>query len=162
MSGHYLILYGRSILLNPKSVLTNRNSFNAVYSELLTTSLNKLQMYTLSPSWKSENYSSGKSMFSHTSYVLMQNRGSIVGIATGYGLDDQGVGVRAPVGARILSSPCRPDRPWSQLAFYPWLFPGGKEAGAWSWPLTSKQCRRQENADLYIHSPIRLPGVVLN
>jgi hypothetical protein len=35
---------------------------------------------------------------------------SAVGIATGYGLDDQGVGVRVPVGARIFISPCRPDR----------------------------------------------------
>jgi hypothetical protein len=30
------------------------------------------------------------------------------GIATGYGLDDRGVGVREPVGPRIFNSPCRP------------------------------------------------------
>jgi hypothetical protein len=35
---------------------------------------------------------------------------SVVGIATGYGLDDHGVGVRAPVGSRIFSSPRRPDQ----------------------------------------------------
>jgi hypothetical protein len=35
------------------------------------------------------------------------------------------------------------------------LFPRGKEAGAWSWPLTSNWCWRQENVDLYIRSPIR-------
>jgi hypothetical protein len=35
-----------------------------------------------------------------------------VGPATGYGLDDQGVGVRVPVGARIFTSPCRPDWLW--------------------------------------------------
>jgi hypothetical protein len=29
-------------------------------------------------------------------------RDSAVGIATGYGLDDPGIGVRVPVGARIL------------------------------------------------------------
>jgi hypothetical protein len=40
-------------------------------------------------------------------------------------------------------------------------FPGGKAAGAWSWPLTSKYCRGQENMYLYIHSPIRLHGIVL-
>jgi hypothetical protein len=34
----------------------------------------------------------------------------IVGIATGYGLDDRGVGVQVPVGVRIFTSPCRPDR----------------------------------------------------
>jgi hypothetical protein len=32
--------------------------------------------------------------------------------ATGYKLDDLGVGVRVPVGARIFSSPRRPDRLW--------------------------------------------------
>jgi hypothetical protein len=36
-------------------------------------------------------------------------RDSAVGIATGYGLDDRGVGVRVPVGSRIFSSPRRPD-----------------------------------------------------
>jgi hypothetical protein len=40
------------------------------------------------------------------------SKDSIVDIATGYGLDDQGVGVQVPVGSRIFSSPCRPDRLW--------------------------------------------------
>jgi hypothetical protein len=31
------------------------------------------------------------------------------GTAIGYGLDDKRVGVRVPVGARIYTSPCRPD-----------------------------------------------------
>jgi hypothetical protein len=35
-----------------------------------------------------------------------------VGIATGYGLDDRGVGVRVPVGSSIFSSPHRPDWLW--------------------------------------------------
>jgi hypothetical protein len=39
-------------------------------------------------------------------------RDSAVGITTGYGLDDREVGVRVPVGSRIFSSPCRPDRLW--------------------------------------------------
>jgi hypothetical protein len=43
-----------------------------------------------------------------------------------------------------------------------WVPPGGKAAGAWSWPLTSNYCRGQENVDLYILSPIRLHGIVLN
>jgi hypothetical protein len=34
----------------------------------------------------------------------------VVDIATSYGLDDRGVGVRVPVGSRIFSSPNRPDR----------------------------------------------------
>jgi hypothetical protein len=37
-------------------------------------------------------------------------RDSAVGIATSYGLDDRGVGVRVPVGSRIFSSSRRPDR----------------------------------------------------
>jgi hypothetical protein len=40
-------------------------------------------------------------------------------------------------------------------------FLGVKAAGAWNWPLTN-WCRGQENVDLYIHSPIRLRGLVLN
>jgi hypothetical protein len=41
-----------------------------------------------------------------------ENRESAVGIATGYGLDDQEVGVRVSMGARIFTSPCHPDRLW--------------------------------------------------
>jgi hypothetical protein len=37
---------------------------------------------------------------------------SIVGRATGYGLDDRGVGVRVPVRLRIFFFPRRPDRLW--------------------------------------------------
>jgi hypothetical protein len=43
---------------------------------------------------------------------LYWSRDSSVGITTGYGLDDRGVGVRVPVGSRIFSYPCRPDRLW--------------------------------------------------
>jgi hypothetical protein len=35
-----------------------------------------------------------------------------VGIATAYGLDDRGVGVRVPVGSKIFCAPRRPDRLW--------------------------------------------------
>jgi hypothetical protein len=57
-----------------------------------------------------------------------------VGIATGYGLDDGGVGVRVPVGSRIFSSPRRTDRSGAHPASYPvgtgGSFPGGKAAKA--------------------------------
>jgi hypothetical protein len=33
---------------------------------------------------------------------LSRSRGSVVGIATSYGLNDQGVGVRVPVGSRVF------------------------------------------------------------
>jgi hypothetical protein len=42
--------------------------------------------------------------------ILTYVRDSSVGIATAYGLNDSGVGVRAPVGSRIFSSPNRSDR----------------------------------------------------
>jgi hypothetical protein len=57
---------------------------------------------------------------------------SAVGIATGYGLDDRGVGVRVPVGSRIFSSQCRLDLLWGppNLLSMPTegSFPGGKAA----------------------------------
>jgi hypothetical protein len=42
--------------------------------------------------------------------VNIGNRDSVVGIAISYRLDDRGVRVRVPIGARIFSSPNRPDR----------------------------------------------------
>jgi hypothetical protein len=54
---------------------------------------------------------------------------SSVGIATGYGLDDRGVGFRVPVGSRIFSSPNSPDRLWGPPSLlyngYERLFPLG-------------------------------------
>jgi hypothetical protein len=44
--------------------------------------------------------------------VHWRSRDSSVGIVTGYGLDDRGIGVRVPVGSRIFSTPRRPDRLW--------------------------------------------------
>jgi hypothetical protein len=41
-------------------------------------------------------------------------------------------------------------------------FPRDKAAGASNLPLTSNWCRGQENVDIYIHSPIRIHGLVLN
>jgi hypothetical protein len=41
--------------------------------------------------------------------------GSVVGIATGYGLDDRRVGVRVPVRSRIFTSPCHPDQLWGLI-----------------------------------------------
>jgi hypothetical protein len=43
-------------------------------------------------------------------HIYFSARDSSVGIATGYGLDDRGVGVQVPVEARIFTSPRRPDR----------------------------------------------------
>jgi hypothetical protein len=59
-------------------------------------------------------------------------RDSAIGIAPGYGLDDQGVGVRVPVESRLFSmssrqalGPTQPPIQWVAGAF-----PGVKAAGA--------------------------------
>jgi hypothetical protein len=43
-------------------------------------------------------------------FSVGRSRDSSVGIATSYGLDDRGVGVKVPVGSKIFSSPNRPDQ----------------------------------------------------
>jgi hypothetical protein len=57
------------------------------------------------------------------------SRDRVVGIVTGYRLDNRKVGVLVPVGSRIYSSPRRPDRlcgPPSLLSNgHPGLFPRG-------------------------------------
>jgi hypothetical protein len=47
------------------------------------------------------------------------------GVASRYGLDDSGVGVRVPVGSRIFSSPRHPDRLWGS----PNLLSNGYQTG---------------------------------
>jgi hypothetical protein len=78
----------------------------------------------------------------YKTHYLILSRASLVGIATDYGLDDRGVGVRVPVGSRIFSSPRRPDRLWGPRnllsnGYRGLSFPEGKAAGAWSCPFTS-------------------------
>jgi hypothetical protein len=46
----------------------------------------------------------------HHEYASCRDRA--LGIATGYGLDDRGAGVRVPVRSRMFSSPSRRDRLW--------------------------------------------------
>jgi hypothetical protein len=47
-----------------------------------------------------------------SSCLYLRSRDSVVGIATGYGLDDRRLGVRVPVQSRMFSSSRRPDRLW--------------------------------------------------
>jgi hypothetical protein len=66
--------------------------------------------------------------------TLLTSRSSVVGIATGYMLDDCGVGLRVPIGSRIFTSPYRPDRLWGSPSLlsnrYQGSYLGGKAAGA--------------------------------
>jgi hypothetical protein len=94
-----------------------------------------------------------------------ESRDSVVGIATSYGLDDRGVGVRVPVGSKIFSSPDRPDRLRSTQPPIQWVagvvFPGVKRPGRevdHSLP-TSAEVKKMW---IYTSIPIRLYGVVLN
>jgi hypothetical protein len=51
-------------------------------------------------------------------HIIYEQQGqSVVGIETGYRLDNRGVGVRVQVGSRIFFSPRRPDRLWGQPSF---------------------------------------------
>jgi hypothetical protein len=43
--------------------------------------------------------------------LISRSRDSVVGITTGYRLDDREDGVQVPVGSRMFSSPCRSDQP---------------------------------------------------
>jgi hypothetical protein len=61
--------------------------------------------------------------------LLIMSRGSVVGTATGYGMDDREVEVRVPVESGILTSPYRPDRIWgSPQSRIEWL-PGALSPG---------------------------------
>jgi hypothetical protein len=47
----------------------------------------------------------------------MKQNYQLIFIATGYGLDDRGIGVQVPVGSTIFSSPRCPDRFWDPPNF---------------------------------------------
>jgi hypothetical protein len=74
--------------------------------------------------------------------MLYKNRGSSVGIATYYGLDDRMIGVRIPAEATNFSlRQCvhtgSGAHPASSQMGTGGSFPGGKAAARWSWPLAS-------------------------
>jgi hypothetical protein len=51
--------------------------------------------------------------------ICFRSQDNVVDIATGYGLDDRGFGVRVPVSLRIFSFPRRPDRVCGPPILYP-------------------------------------------
>jgi hypothetical protein len=95
--------------------------------------------------WSQSGHYVGKECFCF--YWEPRESCSVVRIVTGYGLDDQRVGVRVPVGLGIFFSPCHADQlegpPSSLSNGCQGLSPGIKQQG--------------READ---HSPIHLHGVV--
>jgi hypothetical protein len=84
-------------------------------------------------------------------------------MATGYGLDDRGVGVRVSVGSRIFSmssipilKPAQSPIQWVPVALSPVLSDRAVKL------TTHLHLVPSRNVDLYIHSAIRLQGVVPN
>jgi hypothetical protein len=69
----------------------------------------------------------------NTTHFLMILLSREAAIATGYRLDDRGVGVRVPVWAKIVSSPHFPDRLWGPPNIvsngYQGYIPGVKRPG---------------------------------
>jgi hypothetical protein len=84
----------------------------------------------------------------------VRRRGSSVGIATGYEQDNRGYCQEFSV-LYIVQ-----DGSGAYQASYP-MGTESKAAGPWSWPIIN-ECGIQEHLNLYIHSPIRLHGVVFN
>jgi hypothetical protein len=83
--------------------------------------------------------------YSLPNYAGPRSRGSVVGISTGYGLDDWGIGVRVRVWSRIFSSSRRRDRVWG-------VSPGVKRQGretAYS-PPTSAEVKKMR---IYTSTP---------
>jgi hypothetical protein len=67
--------------------------------------------------------------------MISESRNSVVGIATGYVLDDRGFGVRVPIWSRIFSTssrlalgPTQPPIQWVPAAFPPGVKRQGREA----------------------------------
>jgi hypothetical protein len=76
---------------------------------------------------------SNNSWWFFPSTARFRGRDSAIGIATGYGLDDRGVGDQVPLRSRMFSPPRRPDRLWGHTTYYPigtgGYFPRGNAAG---------------------------------
>jgi hypothetical protein len=98
--------------------------------------------------------------------VEARSRDSAFGIVTGYGLYDRGVGVRVPVGSWTFSSPQRPDRfcgsPSLLSGGHRGLFPRGKSDRGVKLTIHLHPVPKSRIVELYLHSLIRLHGVVLN
>jgi hypothetical protein len=97
-----------------------------------------------------------------TSYIpdfLVLLSGSSVSLATRYGLE--GSGIESRWGRDFPHLPDRASSPHSLLCNGCRVFPGGKAAGAWLWPLTPSSDEVKERVELYLYSPSGPSWVVL-
>jgi hypothetical protein len=96
----------------------------------------------------------------------MKMQDSIVDIATGYRLDDWGVGVWVLVGPRIFSSPCHPDQLWGppnllSNGYWGALSPGVKRPGREADHSPSASAKVKKMWIYATTTPICLHGIVL-
>jgi hypothetical protein len=93
-------------------------------------------------------------------YVKLKSGGSVVGIETGYELDEREVGVRVPVGSRIFTTSYSPDRLWGSTQPSKQWLPGVHSPGVKQQELpTSAEVK---NTRLYTSTPLSIHGVVSN
>jgi hypothetical protein len=97
---------------------------------------------------------------------MNRSRDSVVGTATGYGLDDRGVGVWVllrvtnflfSTSSRLTLGSIKPPIQWAPGALFLWVKRPGREADLS--PPASDEVKKMW---IYIHSLKRLRGVVLN
>jgi hypothetical protein len=106
-----------NFLLNQISICYSRPQISELY-HIFKASISYLHAMILRAfCWRDSNITNGITCtvlwgycILSTSTYRVRGRDSVVRIATGYGLDDRGVGVQVPVGVRIFISPCLPDR----------------------------------------------------
>jgi hypothetical protein len=80
--------------------------------KIITTIFGKIAILFRGTSLKGPPFMEPEYSYSPDTDVWRMSRESAAGIAAGYGFEGRGVGVRVPVGARLFSSPRRPDRLW--------------------------------------------------
>jgi hypothetical protein len=112
-------------------------------------------------------FASPPQVLQHIVLLLFKSRDSSVGIATGYGLDDRGSRFRFPAGAGNFSLHHRVQNgsgahPASYSVGTRGSFPGVKRPGREADYSHPSSAEAKEWMEPYLHSPIRLNGVVLS